>query len=160
MISASPATRVATSTLLLLLLLLWTPVRAQSSDEAAARALVGQLFTGMRSGDSSLVRSTFLPGATLQSVSTAVDGSVKVRKDAVEGFITAVGTPHAEVWDERIHDLKVLVDGPLAVVWAPYSFYVGTRFSHCGVNALTLVSTTEGWKIAAITDTRRREACP
>ncbi|HEV7346720.1 nuclear transport factor 2 family protein [Telluribacter sp.] len=138
--------------------LLTTTTQAQT-DETAARAVVDQLFTGMRSGDSSLVRRAFLPDASLQSVTTAPDGAVKVRKDAIQGFINAVGTPHDEVWDERIYDLKVQVDGPMAIVWVPYKFYLGSKFSHCGVNAFTLVRTTEGWKIAGITDTRRRDNC-
>ncbi|WP_247235833.1 nuclear transport factor 2 family protein [Telluribacter sp. SYSU D00476] len=136
------------------------PVKAQTkSEESAARAVVDQLFTGMRSGDSSLVRRAFLPDASLQSVTTASDGTVKVRKDAIEGFINAIGTPHDEVWDERIYNVKVQIDGPMAIVWTPYKFYIGSKFSHCGVNAFTLVKTTEGWKIAGITDTRRRDNC-
>ncbi|GAB3169845.1 nuclear transport factor 2 family protein [Telluribacter humicola] len=133
---------------------------AQAPGEvAAARAVVDQLFTGMRSGDSSLVRRAFLPDASLQSVTTASDGTVKVRKDAIQGFINAVGTPHDEVWDEQIYDVKVQIDGPMAIVWTPYKFFLGSKFSHCGVNAFTLVKTTEGWKIAGITDTRRRDNC-
>ena len=136
------------------------PVRAQTlGEESAARAVVDQLFTGIRSGDSSLVRRAFLPDASLQSVTTAPDGTVKVHKDAIQGFINAIGTPHDEVWDERIYDVKVQIDGPLAVVWTPYKFYLGSKFSHCGINAFTLVKTTEGWKIAGITDTRRRDRC-
>ena len=68
----------------------------------------------------------------------------------------AVGTPHKEQWDERIYDVKIQVDGPLATAWTPYKFYFGENFSHCGVNAFTLIKTDDGWKISGITDKRRR----
>lgn len=133
-------------------------VHAQS-DTVRVRAIVDQLFTGMRTGDSSLVSQSFTTDATLQSVSMAPDGKVRVEKATIAGFVMAVGTPHQEVWDERIHDLTIQVDGLMATVWAPYTFYLGGKFSHCGVNAFTLLKTKNGWKIAAITDTRRKEEC-
>lgn len=135
-----------------------TKVRAQTA-QAEVRAIVDQLFTGMKTGDSSLVAKSFTADATLQSVSVAADGKVKADKDGIGGFVKAVGTPHQERWDERVYDLKIQVDGPMATVWAPYKFYLGEKFSHCGVNAFTLIKTESGWKIAGITDTRRKEGC-
>ena len=135
-----------------------TSVQAQTAP-AEVRAVVDQLFTGMKTGDSSLVARSFTADATLQSVSLAADGKVKAHKDGIGGFVKAVGTPHQEMWDERIYDLKIQIDGPMATVWAPYKFYLGEKFSHCGVNAFTLIKTESGWKIADITDTRRKEGC-
>ncbi len=135
-----------------------TESKAQS-QQSEVRAIVDQLFTGMKTGDSSLVAKSFTADATLQSVSLAADGKVKASKDGIGGFIKAVGTPHQAMWDERIYDLKIQVDGPMATVWAPYKFYLGEKFSHCGVNAFILIKTESGWKIAGITDTRRQEGC-
>jgi hypothetical protein len=78
----------------------------------------------------------------------------------VSNFVTAVGKTHPEKWDERIYDVKISADGPMAVVWAPYKFYRGEIFSHCGVNVFTMIKTRQGWKINAITDTRRKTGCP
>lgn len=128
-------------------------------DTVQVRATVDQLFTGMRTGDSSLVSQSFTTDATLQSISLTPDVKIRVGKDVISDFIKAVGTPHKEIWDERIYDLKIQVDGPMATVWAPYKFYVGEKFSHCGVNAFTLIKTEKGWKIASITDTRRKDEC-
>ena len=144
--------------LITVFLLLHVLVYAQPENREV-RATLDQLFTGMRTGDSSLVSRSFMPDATLQSVSTAPDGKIRVGKNAIAGFIQAVGTPHQEVWDERIYDLDIRVDGAMASVWAPYTFYLGEKFSHCGVNAFTLIKTESGWKIASITDTRRKDEC-
>ncbi|GHB55852.1 nuclear transport factor 2 family protein [Persicitalea jodogahamensis] len=140
-------------------LLFGIPDAFAQSDHSEVKAIVDQLFVGMKTGDSSLVAKSFTADATLQSVSIAADGKVKTSKNGIAGFIKAIGTPHQEMWDERIYDLKTQVDGPVATVWAPYKFYLGEKFSHCGVNAFALVKTENGWKIAGITDTRRKENC-
>lgn len=133
-------------------------VQAQAA-RVEVRATVDQLFTGMKMGDSSLVAKSFTADATLQSISVAADGKVIASKDGISDFVKAVGTPHQEKWDERIYDVKIQVDGSMATVWAPYKFYLGEKFSHCGVNAFTLIKTDEGWKISGITDTRRKDGC-
>jgi hypothetical protein len=53
-----------------------------------------------------------------------------------------------------------MVRAALAMVWAPYELYLGTKFSHCGVDNLQLARTAEGWKIIALVDTRQRTGCP
>lgn len=133
-------------------------VMAQSQD-VAIRASVDKLFDGMRSGDSSVVRSVFIPQSTLTSVSINAKDSVMTHVSKTDDFVAAVGKPHTEKWDERIYDVKISVDGPMAIVWAPYKFYRGETFSHCGVNVFTMIKTKSGWKINAITDTRRKTDC-
>jgi reactive intermediate/imine deaminase len=133
---------------------------AQSSDERrAVLGVVSRLFDGMRAGDSAMVRSVFHPQAQL---ATAIvrQGSAIVEVDNLDKFIQAVGTPHAEVWDERLSNTTVQVDGTLASVWTDYSFYLGDRFSHCGVDAFHLAKTGTDWKIVGLADTRRRQGCP
>ena len=123
-------------------------------------ATVRRLIDGMRAGDSTAVRAAFHPLATLASVSIR-EGRPELRMDpsGVDGFVRAVGTPHDEVWDERVWDVVVQVDGDLATAWVPYAFHLGDTFSHCGVNAITLVRDQAGWRINQLTDTRRRDGC-
>lgn len=131
---------------------------AQQSSDAAVLEPVTRLFDGMRKGDSSMVRSVFDSTARLVTVGTR-DGQPVVRVETVDGFVQAIGTPHDEVWDERLHDTEVRVDGNLAAVWTGYRFYLGDKFSHCGVDAFQLVRRADGWKISQIADTRRKEGC-
>jgi len=133
---------------------------AQNHD-TEIRKIVDKLFEGMKSGDSAMVRSVFLPENSFTSISKNSQDSVIVRNEGnANGFIKAVGTPHAEIWDEQIYDVNIKTDGPMAIVWAPYKFYRGKTFSHCGVNVFTLIETAKGWKIKEITDTRRKADCP
>jgi hypothetical protein len=124
------------------------------------RATINHFFDGMRSGDSSLVRSTLAMESSLSSILWNSKDSLVITRESTEHFIKAVGTPHDIVWDERIYDLKILVDVPMATVWAPYKFFAGEKFSHCGVNVFILAQSKKGWKINSITDTRRKTDCP
>ncbi len=132
---------------------------AAPADRDAVMAPIRRLFDGMRAGDSAMVRSAFTPNPHFASAAMR-QGVPALEIDSLEAFLRQVGTPHPEVYDERLRGELVHVDGPLAVVWTEYSFYVGPRFSHCGVDAFQLINTRDGWRIFALADTRRRTGCP
>ncbi len=132
------------------------PARTPAGDSALA--VVTRLFDGMRAGDSSVVRAVFHPAATLVTTLER-NGVADVQVTPIDAFVRAVGTPHAEVWDERIFDPVVQVDGGLATVWVAYTFWRGSTMSHCGVDAVHLARVGPAWKIIALADTRRRTGC-
>lgn len=126
---------------------------AVASDKAAVLAVVTRLFDAMRAGDSAAVRAVFHPKAAMATAGPRLD------IDGVDAFARAVGTPHADQWDERIYAPVIHVDGALATVWTEYSFFIGGKFSHCGTDAFQLVRLDEAWRIFALVDTRRRTGC-
>lgn len=130
----------------------------QSGDEAEVMAVVDRLFDAMRAGDSAAAGAVFHPSATLVTIPMAGSAPI-LRTSEVEDFIEAIGTPRSEVWDERIWDAEVQVEGDLATAWMKYAFHVDDRLSHCGVNAFQLFRSGAGWKVIHIADTRRRERC-
>ena len=146
--------------LILALAALAGPLQAQRAPEQEAILLVvKRLFDGMRAGDSAMVRETFHPLSLLATAENR-PGEASVGIDTLSSFLKAVGSPHDSVWDERTRNEIVHQDGTLAVVWAEYSFYVGSRFNHCGVDTFQLAKEGADWKIIALTDTRRRRPCP
>ncbi|MFC2086064.1 nuclear transport factor 2 family protein [Bacteroidota bacterium] len=124
----------------------------------AVLAPIHQLFDGMRAGDSAAVRAAFDPIARLVRTSNQ-NGIPSHRVMSVDDFVTAVGTPHDVVWDERIWDIRTEIRDNLASVWMKFAFFAGTQFSHCGVNSAELVNTDEGWKIVHLADTTQRDGC-
>ena len=152
--------RTALAVLLLLAALAPAPARAQAGEEAAVRAVVVRLFDAMRAGDGSVFAALFTEDARLQTAAVRRDGSVILDSTPVDTFAAFVSQPHDFVADERIDAWHVRIDGPLAVVTVDYSFYMGERFSHCGIDAFQLFKSAEGWKIFQLTDTRRRTGCP
>lgn len=130
-----------------------TPAAAQT-DEDDVRAVIDKLFDGMRAGDSTMVSSTFYKGVQMGRATDQGYGA-----GSSDGFLKAVGTPHDQVWDERIWDVKIMVDQRLASAWMEYAFYLGEDLHHCGVNSMQLYKTDDGWKIAYLVDTNRGMDC-
>ena len=133
-------------------------IHAQT-PEREVQSVIETLFDGMRAGDSSVVASAFTRDAVMQTVAQNQSGEVMIRKGDLNQFLNAVGTPHEQVWDERIGGYEIKIDGDLASVWTPYQFYAGDNFSHCGVNSFQLAKLDGKWKIIYIIDTRRRTNC-
>lgn len=133
-------------------------VKAQTA-EADIHSVIETLFDGMRAGDSAMVASVFDRSAQMYSIFTNSEGKVVKNEGSLAQFLQAVGTPHAEVWDEKIHSVSIHLDADLASVWTPYSFFVGETFSHCGVNSIQMAKLQEKWKIIYLVDTRRRQNC-
>ena len=133
-------------------------VGAQGAHEQEVIAVVERMFQGMRSADSGTVRAVFAPGARFAGVNTRVDPPA-VRYDAVDGWITAIAGSNGR-WDEQIYDVVAKVDAGVAIVWAPYTFYLDRKISHCGVNVVDLLRVGAEWKIIQVYDSRRRDGCP
>jgi hypothetical protein len=149
-------------TLLFLVLFAVQLVQAQTAaDGAAVMEPITRLFTGMNLGDSAMVHSAFVNNPNpMQTVARDKSGSPILRSGDLKGFLKAVGTPHPETWNEPIWDAKVEVDGNMAQVWVKYAFYIGKKFSHCGVDAFQLFKGADGkWRIFNLADTRQTDGC-
>jgi hypothetical protein len=130
------------------------PVRGQEPD--GALAAVEAMFEGMRTADPEMVRAVVAPDARF----TMIDGRAgAVAVQSVDGWIEAIGASERR-WNERIYDVDVKVDGTMASIWAPYTFYLDGAVRHCGINSIELLHDGAGWKVTQISDTRRTEGCP
>lgn len=131
---------------------------AQSTDERAVIAVVERMFDGMRTADSAKVRSVFAEGARFAGINARATPPA-VRYDSVGGWIAAIAASDRR-WDEQIYDVQAKVDAGIAIVWAPYTFYLDRKISHCGVNVVDLLRVAGEWRVIQIFDSRRREGCP
>ena len=129
-----------------------------SDEQQEVYDIVIKLFDGMRAGDSLMVHSVFSDDARMYSNFTTKKGENITNPCKLQNFLQAVGTPHEEIWDERIWNVKIDVDLGVAQVWCEYAFYAGDKFSHCGIDAFQLIK-GDNWKIIQLIDTRKKEAC-
>ena len=130
-----------------------------TSDTVAIKQTINTFFDAMRKGDSTVLRSVFSRGTILESIANDQNGKAILSTKTADDLVKKIGTPHAEVYDERIVYGTIKIGGDLACVWTPYKFYLGDQFSHCGVNVLQLMRTTDGWKIIYIVYTIRNDNC-
>ena len=132
---------------------------AQQTSTDAIKRTINTMLDAMRKSDSTLLRSVLAKEMELQSVAADEMGKVSLSTKSANDLVTQIGTPHAAVYDERIVFGSIKIDGPLASVWAPYKFYLGDTFSHCGVNFFQLARIEGGWKIIHIGYTVRLDNC-
>lgn len=145
-----------------LLLLVAGTLNAQAPVAGAERdvmAVVNGLFDGMRKSDSGMVRPLFHAKARFITMDLRTEGRPARVEENVEAFIKSIGQPRTEVFDEQLFNVKTQIDGSLASVWADYKFFIGTRFSHCGVDHFLLVKEAGRWQIIELSDTRRTVNC-
>ncbi len=144
------------------LFLLSNDINAQndvSVDSTKVHHIIIKLFDGMREGDSAKVASVFKKNVRMLSFSSKKTGESVLYEGKLSDFLIAIGSPHEEIWDEKIWDTEIQIDGNLAQIWTQYGFYIGEKFSHCGVDAFQLVKENEQWKIINLMDTRRVKGC-
>lgn len=131
---------------------------AQTEEDAVKNA-VNKLFIAMKSSDARGLKESFADSAILQSLVKNKEGNFIVKDEKIQEFIDAVSKLPAGDADERIQFETIKIDGPLAIVWAPYKFYYKGKFSHCGVDSFQMAKTNGTWKIQILIDTRRKENC-
>jgi hypothetical protein len=148
-------------TLSIFLILFFASSYGQSTEEhEGVMKPVKILFEAMQKGDSASLHKAFAAPVTLATIGRDKNGKTVVKYEPLSDFLHVIGTPHEEVYNEMIWDEKILIDGNFAQVWTSYAFYLGKKFSHCGVDAFHLVKDTDGnWKIFHLADTRQKEGC-
>lgn len=144
--------------LFLLLLMSSISLDAQTTEDSV-KAVVKQLFDGMKNADAAMVRSSFADSAILQTIAANKEGKTIVQNENVADFANFVGKVKKGAADEQIVFETIKIDGPLAMVWTPYKFYYDGNFSHCGVDCFQVVRINGAWKIQYLIDTRRKQPC-
>lgn len=135
------------------------PQPAFAADSTAVVQIVKNLFNGMRTRDTALMRAQFHSSATMRSASYDRTAKAVIQEDGPNEWISGVAGAPAELFiDERLGPPTVHVDGNLATVWVYYELWIGDRFSHCGADVFTFARTAEGWKVVFVADSRRRGA--
>jgi hypothetical protein len=132
-----------------------SPLAAYEPDAARRAQVVGtlqHLFDALETGDADLLRSVMDPSVVMHSSETR-DGMTTFGRATLEELATRITSSEVRLI-ERMWEPVVVTNGPMATIWTPYDFYVGSDFSHCGVDVATMMQTDEGWTIVALSWTR------
>ena len=150
--------RILISILILMTILMTKSLDAQTAEDSV-KAVVKQLFDGMKNSDAAAIRNTFADSAILQTIAKNKDGKMRIQNENVIAFANSISKLKKGAADEQIVFESIKIDGPLAIVWAPYKFYYEGNFSHCGVDSFQLVFVDAQLKIQYLIDTRRKQPC-
>lgn len=131
-----------------------------TSEEREVKNAVETFFEGFHSRDSIIMKSVTGDKVIMQSISKNRQGEKMLHQEDFSKFLKSiVSIPLETDYREELHSFDIKIDGSMANVWTPYSFYSNDVFSHCGVNNFQLFKQDGNWKIIYLIDTRRREGC-
>jgi uncharacterized protein YciI len=142
----------------------WTTVRtgpAAATPSRPARdsvmAAVEEALRAMTASDAVASRRVMLADGVGFSIQRRPEG-LRIRRESNEEYFAALenGGPR---YVERLWEPTVLVHGDVASVWAWYDFHSGGRLSHCGIDAISLLRTQDGWQIATWVWTVEPDGC-
>jgi hypothetical protein len=143
-----------TLAVLALTLALYACAAAQASrkedDKRSAMAVPNKLFEAMRAKNAEAIRALFMPEGQLIAIDRPRTGSgpSTTRVFTPEAFAKLISEAKVPEFNEKMSRFNVQIFGDMALVYGPYTFHVGDKFSHCGTNSFHLVRTPDGWKIA------------
>ena len=126
------------------------PLFAQASDDKqSAIEVVNRLFDGMRAKSGEQIKAVFAPDVHFLAIDKPKDGKgiSKSRVSTGEAFIKMITESKSAEYIEKMISPEARISGDMAVVSGRYTFYVGDKFSHCGMDTFNLVRTETGWKI-------------
>ena len=141
-------------TILVSLMLIFSSATYSQNEEV--KQVVVTFFKGFHAKDSITMKSVCADKMILQSISESSKGT-QLKNDSAQDFFRSIATiPNTILFEEKLLDYSIQVDGSMAHVWTPYEFYVNNKLSHKGVNAFTLFKDNGLWKIVYLIDTRRK----
>jgi hypothetical protein len=134
------------------------PVPYTEQDTAAVLATVGKLLGAIGAHDAKAGAAVVRPEGMLTAAKENADGTRSVMRLTLGELVAAFASGPAGA-SETMSDPAVEIDGDIAMVWAPFTFRVGSAINHCGVNHFDLLRENGAWRIVNITYSSRTTGC-
>ncbi len=141
---------------LLLITSLVSNAQQSHPEYAAVKQVIDHFFESINTGNGELLASLEVEGARILNIREDTVGEYEF----VERSWFDVDSFNADTrLTERYWDEQLLISDKLAVFWAPYDFHIDGKFSHCGIDVLSLIKIDDKWKIGHAMWTIQRPGC-
>ena len=131
-----------------LVALIFAPaLHAQNTDAEtkAAIAVTDSVLAALTSGDNVTLKRLTLDSAVVGGAGVR-NGVERMSLTSWARFTSRSGSD----FTERGFGATARVQDRLAQVWVPYDLYRGKEWSHCGVDAFTLLKIEGRWRVASL----------
>lgn len=135
-------------------------LNAQNSNNENVKATIVQFFEAFHKQDTTALKEMTKGNISMHSISVNKDGETTLSETDYFQFVKNIASiPKDKIFEEKIFDFIIKVDGNMAHAWVPYEFWYQETLSHCGVNSFQLIKEEDNWQIIYLVDSRRREGC-
>lgn len=125
--------------------------QAQASEAPSERdrvlAAVQRFFDTMRTRDADAWQELLVADGNTWRWRRNGEGAWQVRQSTNDEATARLREGDA-LYEERMYAPTVLLRGPIAVVWTPYTFHLDGAFSHCGIDSFNLMKIEGRWRLA------------
>ena len=130
---------------------------ASQTEEIRVMEAVNAFMTAFDNKDSATMNALLTEDAYLAWVREG-EGGDPTQSMRLSDLATGIADVPADI-AEPLSIRALMVDGPVAMVWADYAFYLDGVQTHCGVDIFTLMRVEGEWKIATITYSHIEQSC-
>ena len=122
--------------------------RAQTADvdNRAVIAVADSVLVALSSGDNATLKRLTLDSAIVGGAGVR-NGVERLLLGSWARYSSRTGPSE---FTERGFGATARVQDRVAQVWVPYDLYVGKTWSHCGVDAFTLLKSEGRWRVASL----------
>ena len=124
--------------------------RAAVPEEDTIMVPIQKFFDGIAHRSATEMKASAVPGAPMLFMRDGVPS-----QSPIEEFAERVARPGPPL-GETIRDAVVRVDNDLAVVWAPAVFKIDGKVDHCATDVFVVVKKDGQWKIASLSNARKK----
>jgi len=115
-------------------------------DTRAAIAVADSVLVALSSGDQATLKRLILDSAIVGGAAVR-NGVERLSVGSWARYTSRTGPSE---FTERGFGATARVQDRVAQVWVPYDLYVGKSWSHCGVDAFTLLESDGRWRVASL----------
>jgi hypothetical protein len=134
------------------------PEGHQSDEEAAVLEAMDRYLTAISGSDLEAQTAMQAPGGMTYQWRPAEGGGMHITAHP-NTYWTDPSRDGEHAYRERYWSPTVMIRGGIAVVWAPYEFWIDGRTSHCGVDVVDFVRIDGKWLVSNAMWTVEPEAC-
>ena len=130
-----------------------------ANDETAVLTAMDRYLAAISASDLDAMASMQTPDGTNYRARALPSGGMEVL-GRPNSYWVDPARKDGHAYRERYWSPTVLVRGSIAMVWAPYEFWIDGKTSHCGIDALSFIRVGDEWHVANSMWTVEPDACP
>jgi len=121
--------------------------------------VVDEVYAAINSNDVEAFKRLEVPEGMTFRLRYQADGTMKLVPKSNLQDLADTATEKRR-FTEKYWDPTVLIHRDMAVFWAPYSFDIDGKRSHCGVDVFDFIRVNGQWKLANSMWTVEPDGCP
>jgi hypothetical protein len=134
------------------------PAGHQSDEETAVLAAMDRYMTAISANDLEAMGALQTPEGMTYRAQVTEGGDMEIVAHPNSYWIDP-SRDDGRAYRERYWSPTVLIRGGIAVVWAPYEFWIDGETSHCGVDVFNFVKIDGVWRVSNSMWTVEPNAC-